>query len=82
MLSALRACLGYDVAGMAQYAKDRRDAGSPSNAGGKALHPRPQLEELLRKAREEFLSSGEPLLDWDGLEQEIAERRGGAREED
>ena len=67
---------------MAQYAKDRRDASWSSSSGGKALHPRPQLEELLRKAREEFLRSGDAMLDWNGLEREIVERRGGFREED
>ena len=45
-------------------------------------HSRARLIESLRKARQEYLRSGEPLLDWDGLEREIAERRGGVREED
>lgn len=67
---------------MAQYTKGRTDDGSSSQGGGKTVHPRPQLEELLRKAREEFLRSGDPMLDWDGLEREIAERRGGARDVD
>jgi hypothetical protein len=36
-----------------------------------------RLAQLLREARQEFLRSGEPMLDWDGLEREIAECRGG-----
>lgn len=43
---------------------------------------RAELMESLRRARQEYLRSGEPLLDADGLEREIAERRGGVREED
>lgn len=36
----------------------------------------------MKEARQEFLRSGEPMLDWNGLEREVAERRGGVREED
>lgn len=45
-------------------------------------HPESRLAQLLAEARREFLRSGEPMLDWNGLEREIAERRGGASEED
>jgi hypothetical protein len=38
----------------------------------KKLHPAARLEELLWDARQEFLSSGETPLDWDGLEREVA----------
>ena len=41
-----------------------------------------RLEKLLLAARQEFLLSGEPMLDWHGLELEIAERRGGVSESD
>jgi hypothetical protein len=43
---------------------------------------RAQLDHLQREAREEYLSAGDSPLDWDGLEREIAERRGGVSEED
>ena len=34
----------------------------------------------MRQIREEIVASGEPLLDWEGIEREKAERRGGERE--
>jgi hypothetical protein len=43
----------------------------------KGYQPRTKLGESLWRARQEFLRSGEPFLDADGLEREIAERRGG-----
>jgi len=43
---------------------------------------RAQLDRLLLAAREEYARSGELWLDWNGLEREIAERRGGIRDED
>lgn len=39
--------------------------------------PQTALGQQLRAARARLIASGEPLLDWDELEQEIAERRGG-----
>lgn len=42
--------------------------------------PKPPLGERLRQIRQEIVSSGEPLLDWEGVEPEKAERRGGYRE--
>jgi hypothetical protein len=43
---------------------------------------RTQLDQLLTAARQEYARSGEPWLDWDGLEREIAERQGGVSEKD
>jgi len=43
---------------------------------------RADLDQLLFNARQEYLRAGETPLDWDGLEREIAERRGGVSEED
>ncbi|HYU34664.1 MAG TPA: hypothetical protein VEW48_21135 [Thermoanaerobaculia bacterium] len=37
---------------------------------------RAALVEKMLRAREEIVRSGVPLLDWDDLEREIAERRG------
>ena len=38
--------------------------------------PRTELGRKLVRLRKEIELSGEPLLDWDDLEREIAERRG------
>jgi hypothetical protein len=38
--------------------------------------PKTALGRRLWEIRQHALKSGEPLLDWDGLEREIAERRG------
>lgn len=46
------------------------------------LRSRDRLTQLWWAARQEFLRSGEPMLDGEGLEREIAERRGGVSEED
>lgn len=43
---------------------------------------RAQLEQLQWNARQEYLRAGDSPLDWEGLEREIAERRGGVRDED
>jgi hypothetical protein len=42
---------------------------------------KPPLGEKLRQIRQEIVASGEPLLDWEGVEREKAERRGGYRED-
>jgi len=39
------------------------------------LHPRTPLARELWEIRRRIVESGEPLLDWDDLEREIAERR-------
>jgi hypothetical protein len=48
----------------------------------RGYQPKTKLGESLWRARQEFLRSGEPFLDADGLEREIAERRGGVSERD
>ncbi len=67
---------------MASDYKMSAAAGSAKATSPEKLHPSARLERLLWEARQEFLRSGETPLDWEGLEQEIAGRRGGAREED
>lgn len=42
--------------------------------------PRTPLGAKLLEIRRRIEASGQPLLDWDGVEGEVAERRGGARE--
>lgn len=50
---------------------------------GKEAEPKskPLLGDRLRQIREEIVASGEPLLDWEGVEREKAELRGGYRED-
>ena len=42
------------------------------------FHARTPIARELWEARQRIIESGEPLLDWDELEREIAERRGGS----
>jgi hypothetical protein len=44
--------------------------------------PRTPLGRRLWELRKRIVASGQPLLDWDDLEREIAERRGGVSERD
>lgn len=45
------------------------------------LKSKPPLGERLQKIRKEIVASGVPLLDWEGVEREKAERRGGYQED-
>ncbi len=40
-----------------------------------------ELGQRLSALREDVVRSGTPLLDWDGIEAEVASRRGGWRED-
>jgi len=42
-----------------------------------AYKPRTRLGKELWEIRKKIIASGEPLLDWDGIEKEVAKRRGG-----
>ena len=42
--------------------------------------PQTPLGQRLWQIRQRIVRSGEPLLDWDGIEREVAERRGGSRD--
>jgi hypothetical protein len=46
----------------------------------KGFQPKTPLGRRLWELRKRIVASGEPLLDWDDLEREIAERRGGVSE--
>jgi hypothetical protein len=48
----------------------------PSPASRTRRSSRTELGGVLRKIRADIVSSGVPLLDWDALDREIAERRG------
>jgi hypothetical protein len=65
---------------MARNARQLKNAESFDACEEEALAKR-RLEHLLWEARQEFLRSGEPMLDENGLKREIAERRGGVSEE-
>jgi hypothetical protein len=39
------------------------------------FHPQTPLGRRLWEIRQRIIASGEPLLDWDDLEREVAERR-------
>ena len=41
-----------------------------------------QLGKRLSRTRARVVASGEPLLDWEGIEREVSERRGGLVTED
>lgn len=49
-----------------------------TTATGQQAEPKskPPLSDRLRQIREEIVASGNPLLDWEGIEREKAERRG------
>jgi hypothetical protein len=42
--------------------------------------PETPLGQRLWQIRQRIVESGEPLLDWEGIEREVAERRGGSRD--
>ena len=65
---------------MARNARKHEDVESPSMTPKEEF--RAQLERLQWEARQEYLRAGDSPLDWEGLEREIAERRGGVSEED
>jgi hypothetical protein len=66
---------------MDRYARKHPEIERPG-APEEDSRSRSRLVELWWAARQEFLRSGEPMLDWEGLEREIAERRGGVSEQD
>ena len=65
---------------MARNARKHEDVQSPPMTPEEEF--RAQLEQLQWNARQEYLRAGDSPLDWEGLEREIAERRGGVRDED
>lgn len=67
---------------MAGYAKKHADAERPGMNPEEEFHPRTELGRRLWELRKKIVASGEPLLDWDDIEREVAERRGGVSEHD
>lgn len=66
---------------MDRYARKLSEVEQPG-VRGEEPKSKSRLTQLWWAARQEFLRSGEPMLDWEGLEREIAERRGGVSEKD
>jgi hypothetical protein len=58
-------------------ATPRKQPSILSNPPEEEFRPRTPLGRRLWEIRKRIVESGEPLLDWDDLEREIAERRGG-----
>jgi hypothetical protein len=67
---------------MARYTKEQTAAEQPTATPEKEFQPRTPLGRRLWELRQRIVASGEPLLDWDDIEQEVAERRGGVSERD
>lgn len=57
-------------------AAPRKQPSILSNLSEEEFHARTPLGRELWEIRQRVLESGEPLLDWDDLEREIADRRG------
>lgn len=51
----------------------------PENRLAPDYRPRTELGRRLMELRAQIVASGERLLDWDDVNREVAERRGGAR---
>jgi hypothetical protein len=57
-------------------ATPRKQPSILSNPSEEEFHPRTPLGRKLWEIRQRIVDSGEPLLDWEDLEREVAERRG------
>ena len=60
----------------------QREPDQPETPAEQELQPRTPLGRELWKLRKRIVASGEPLLDADAIEREVAERRGGVSEKD
>jgi hypothetical protein len=67
---------------MNRYAKQRTIADQALEAPEPEFQPKTPLGRRLWELRKQIVASGEPLLDSEDLEREIAERRGGVSEHD
>lgn len=62
---------------MARHAKQPTTFDQPPEAPEPEFQPKTPLGRRLWELRKQIVASGEPLLEWEDLEREIAERRGG-----
>lgn len=60
---------------MTRYAKQQTRTDQPTEAGEPEFYPKTPLGRQLWELRKQIVASGEPLLDREDLEREIAERR-------
>ena len=67
---------------MARHAKHQTTADQPAEAPEPEFQPKTALGHRLWELRKQIVAAGEPLLDREDLEREIAERRGGVSERD
>jgi hypothetical protein len=67
---------------MASYPKRRTEPEVIESTPGEEFKPRTPLGRELWELRKRIVASGEPLLDADAIEREVAERRGGVSERD
>jgi hypothetical protein len=67
---------------MARYVKEQPAAEPSTETPKEEFQPRTPLGRRLWELRKRIVASGEPLLDWDDIDREIAERRGGVSERD
>jgi hypothetical protein len=78
--------MGKEMGAMASAAKKRTDITvvEPGDRDDNAVSPyvpRTPLGHELMAIRARIVASGQPLLDWDEIEREVAERRGGVPDE-
>ncbi len=66
---------------MASQRKPRsEETPEPEEMREREYVPQTSLGQRLWQIRQRIVESGEPLLDWDGIEREVAERRGGSND--
>lgn len=46
------------------------------------FQPKTEFGRRLLEIRKQIVASGEPLLDWEGIQREVAERRGGVQQDE
>jgi hypothetical protein len=67
---------------MASYPKRKTELEESEPPPKEEFKPRTPLGRELWELRKRIVASGEPLLDADAIEREVAERRGGVSERD
>jgi hypothetical protein len=71
-----------EVIDFVEFLEARSDANLVQPDAEAVSKPASNLGEKLQRIRNKIVSSGVPLLDWEGVEREKAERRGGYQGDD
>jgi hypothetical protein len=71
-----------EVIDFVEFLEAKSDTGLIQPDVEATIKPASNLGERLQKIRNKIVSSGVPLLDWEGVEREKTERRGGYQGED